>query len=136
MRFWIYVLPLRPSRIFQKFSIFSKFFGVKLSQFPTDSVLLKQKADKINYNFFPPLHISFRRNSHFNCLENWFMQFVVKLDIVPDEFVTNIITEMKMFQPMTEFRLAPRLFQSSKYTLSVNYFCEKLFTLKGNIIND
>ena len=40
-----------------------------------------------------------------------------------------------MFWLLTKFLLFPNLclFQSSNYTSTVNYFCDKLFTVKGNI---
>ena len=50
-----------------------------------DSFPLKQTADQIKRNFFPPIHNSFCHDSHLPFLEIWFMQSTVKLDIVPYE---------------------------------------------------
>ena len=35
------------------------------------------------------------------------MQFVIKLDIVSGELVTNIITRMEMLRPLTKFPVVP-----------------------------
>ena len=42
------------------------------------SIFIRQKADKITHIFFPAGHISFRHQRHLVCLENYFMQFIVK----------------------------------------------------------
>ena len=68
------------------------------------------------------------------------MQSVVKLDVVLDQLVTNMVKGMKMLQTLTKFWLVPlifHLFQSSKYSSSINYFCKNLLTLKDSIfLND
>ena len=81
--------------------------------------------------------------SHFDYFENWFMQFVVKLDIVPGELGTNIILGIEMLRPLTEFRLVPLIFhfKSNSWNLLViplvliNF--AKSYHVKGNIfLND
>ena len=55
-----------------------------------DSFPLKQTADQIKRNFFTPIHNLFCHHSHFDCLEIWFLQSTVKLDVVPSEIFTNM----------------------------------------------
>ena len=51
---------------------------------------IKQTADQIKRNFFPPMHSLFCYHSHPGFLEIWFMQSTVKLDILPREVFINM----------------------------------------------
>ena len=51
------------------------------------------------HHFFPLMHIWFCHHNHFVCWKNWFMQYMVKLDIVSVEIFTSIMCSSSICIP-------------------------------------